>query len=240
MNCQEALSELATGSLRDARADSEVMQHCATCPDCGPLATLLRDREYNAASVLNNLPPMSSPLAVAQRAGELARRRRVGKIAVFASGAAMVVTIWTALFVTGFGRAMVGLNPSSHSTLRTETIPLSCLSPEQAVDLINPYVRSSGATYYIGGSGVPAITVRGTPDELAKSRELIGQFETDPNTSCRASVSDQLRQLQRAMRGASQAEAAAADAKRAAADAKRAAEPAIAASPKNTRPAKKE
>ena len=47
MTCQECVSELATGSLRDLTPDSDVMRHCATCPDCGPLATLLREREYD-------------------------------------------------------------------------------------------------------------------------------------------------------------------------------------------------
>ena len=204
MNCEEALSELATGSLRDMRADSAVMQHCAICPDCGPLATALRDREYNAASVLNNLPPMSSPIAVAERAGELARRRRIGKVAVFASGAALVVTMWTALFVTGFGRAMMGIDHSGASSLRTETIALSCLSPQQAADIISPYVRSPGSTYYIGESGVEAITVRGTPAELERSHQLIRQFESDPHASCHTSLADKLREIQKAVEEASQ------------------------------------
>ncbi|MFL5510746.1 MAG: hypothetical protein ACJ79J_14260 [Gemmatimonadaceae bacterium] len=209
MRCQEALAELATGSLRELRADSELMQHCAGCPDCGPLATQLRDREYNAASVLNSLPPMSSPIAVAERAGELARRRRIGKVAVFATGAALVATIWTAIFLTGFGRSMMGIDKSDSSSLRTETIALRCLSPEQAADIINPYVRSHGSTYYIGSSGVAAITVRGRPAELAKSRELIRQFESDPQASCNTSLDDRLRQLQKVMDAAAAAENAA-------------------------------
>jgi len=185
---------------------------------------MLRDREYNAASVLNNLPPMSSPLAVAERAGELARRRRIGKIAVFISGAALAVTIWTAVFVTGFGRSMMGIE--RRESLRTETIPLTCLSPEQAADIINPYVRSRGSTYYIGSSGVPAITVRGTPAELAKSYELIRQFESDP-LSCHTPLAEKLRELQRAM-GAMDAAAAA---EKAAAGAEAAAAGAAAAAP---------
>jgi len=234
VNCQEALSELATGSLREMRADSPVMQHCATCPDCGPLATMLRDREYNAASVLNNLPPMSSPLAVAERAGELARRRRIGKVAVFISGAALVVTIWTAVFVTGFGRSMMDIERPGGS-LRTETIPLTCLSPEQAADIINPYVRSRGSTYYIGSSGIAAITVRGTPGELAKSHELIRQFESDPNQSCHTSLAEKLRELQRVMgamdAAAAGAKAAEAGAEAAAAAGAAAAGPVVAPSP---------
>src|SRR6266480_4648187 len=110
MRCQECLTELATGSLRDLTPESEVMRHCSTCPDCGPLATLLRDREYSAATILNSLPPLSNPISVAETAGMLARRRRVGKVVVFLSGTALVATFWIMLFVTGFGRTMMGID----------------------------------------------------------------------------------------------------------------------------------
>src|SRR6266446_8569660 len=87
MTCEECLSELATGSLREMSGDSAVMQHCATCPDCSRLTTLLRDREYEAATVLNNLPPMSNPIAVAEASVLTAHRRRVGGVVVMLSGA---------------------------------------------------------------------------------------------------------------------------------------------------------
>jgi len=83
MTCEECLSELATGSLREMPPDSAVMLHCATCPDCSRLTTLLRDREYNAANVLNNLPPMSSPITVAETSVRTAHRRRTGRVVVF-------------------------------------------------------------------------------------------------------------------------------------------------------------
>jgi 2-oxoglutarate dehydrogenase complex dehydrogenase (E1) component-like enzyme len=94
---------------------------------------------------------------------------------------------------------MVGIDGSGASRLRTETIALKCLSPEQAADIINPYVRSHGSNYYIGNSGVAAITVRGTADELAMSRDLIRQFESDPQASCHASLADKFRELQGVM-----------------------------------------
>jgi hypothetical protein len=61
---------------------------------------------------------------------------------------------------------------------------LSCLSPQQAADIINPYVRSHGSTYYIPTTGISAITVRGTREELSKSRNLIHDFESDPKAAC--------------------------------------------------------
>ena len=96
MNCRECLTALETGSLRELTPESAVMRHCARCPDCGPLATLLREREYNAATLLNSVPPMSNPVTVAEDAMRMSQRRRLGRVAVMVSGAALVATIWIA------------------------------------------------------------------------------------------------------------------------------------------------
>jgi hypothetical protein len=186
MNCVECLNELATGSLRDLQPTSSVMEHCERCSDCGPLLTALRDREYNAATTLNTLHPMSDPIRIAENAAMVAHRRRVGKVVTFITGGVLVATIWTSLFLTSFGRGLIGFDRARGlASLRTETIQLQCLSPEQAGDIISPYVRSHGSTYYVSSSGLPVITVRGTADELAKARELIGSFETDGRAACR-------------------------------------------------------
>jgi hypothetical protein len=100
MTCQECLAEIESGSLRDLPADSPVMLHCARCPDCARVTTLLRDREYNAATLLNTLPPLSNPLSVAETAVSMSHRRRVGRIVVMLSGAALVATIWIAVATT--------------------------------------------------------------------------------------------------------------------------------------------
>ena len=200
MTCQECVSELATGSLRDLTPDSDVMRHCAICPDCGPLATLLREREYNAASILNSLPPMSNPLAVAETAALVAKRRRVGKVVVFLTGAALVATIWISLFVTRIGRDMITGDRPNRAII-TETFTLSCLSPQQAGDIINPYLRSRGSKYYVSISGLSAITVHGTPDELTKSRRLIRQFENDPQAACRHLPFEKVEEVLKRFRG---------------------------------------
>jgi hypothetical protein len=184
MTCDECVSMLATGSLRDLPADSAVMLHCSRCPDCAQLTTLLRDREYTAATVLNNLPPLSNPISVAETAGRLSRRRRVGQLVVMLTAAALVVTIWVAAATT-FIPLMTDSQQYSHTVLLTETIPLTCLSPKQAADIINPYLRSHGSTYYVPASGLSAITVRGTASELANSRDVVRQFEKDPSAACR-------------------------------------------------------
>lgn len=181
MTCEQCLEELATGSLRELPSDSAVMQHCATCPDCSRLTTLLRDREYDAATVLNNLPPMSNPIAVAEASVLTAHRRRTGRVVVMLSGAALVATIWIAAATVIFP----SMRSDGPATLLTETIPLKCLSPRQAADIIDPYVRTRGSLYFIPTSGISAITVRGSAAQLRKSKDLIREFETDPSAACR-------------------------------------------------------
>lgn len=183
MNCTEVIATLSTASLRDMTPDSAVMLHCDTCPDCARVTTILRDREYEAATVLNGLPPMSNPIAVAEQSVVASKRRRLGRVAVVISGAALVVTIWIAAALT----VIPALNNSDinvATALYTETMQLSCLSPKQAADIINPYVRSHGSAYYLPTTGISAITVRGTPEELLKSRNLIHDFESDPKAAC--------------------------------------------------------
>jgi hypothetical protein len=184
MNCTDVLATLSTASLRDMTPDSAVMVHCERCPDCARVTTILRDREYEAATVLNGLPPMSSPIAVAEQSVITSKRRRLGRVAVIASGAALVVTIWIAASLTIIPALDVADARRVVPRLATETISLTCLSPQQAADIINPYVRSHGSIYYIPTTGISAITVRGTWEELAKARNLIHDFESDPKAAC--------------------------------------------------------
>ena len=188
MTCEECLSALETESLREMTADSAVIQHCATCPDCARVTTKVRHKESETATVLNSLPPMSDPLTVAETAGLTAHRRRVGGFVVMASAIAGAIIIWivsATMVVPGLYRAGVIGNGAQPAGLRTETMQLSCLSPQQAADIINPYVRERGSTYFILRSGISAITVRGTPRELERSRTLLQQFDRDPNAACR-------------------------------------------------------
>jgi hypothetical protein len=208
MTCEECLSALETESLREMTADSAVMRHCATCPDCARVTTMVRDKEYETATVLNGLPPMSNPVTVAETAGQTDQRRRVGGIVVTLSAIAGAIIIWivsATMVVPGLQRAGVIGSGQDRGGMRTETMQLSCLSPQQAADIINPYVRSNHSKYWIPGSGISAITVQGTPGELAKSRDLITEFERDPNAACRATATglrNTMESVDRAMREA--------------------------------------
>jgi hypothetical protein len=205
MNCEQCLEELSTTSLREMPADSPAMQHCATCPDCAGLTTRLREREYEAATLLNGLPPLSSPLTVAQNSALLSRRRRVGRMVVTLSGiaGAIIIAVAGSAVLPGATHSVASLfDAPAPARLRTETIPLTCLSPEQAADIINPYVRSHGSTYYTPTSGISAITVRGTGEELARSRNLIHDFENDPAAACHRAARPMNDAMEKAIRDA--------------------------------------
>jgi hypothetical protein len=183
MNCQQCLDELATGSLRELTPDSAVSRHASTCPDCGPLLTQLRDREYQAATLLNNLSPISDPIVVAERAGELSRRRKMGGLVVTVASIALALSIWFAAYVL-----IPDVFKGGHEIgLQTETIPLSCLSPQQAGDVINPYVRGNGRMYYIP-KGVAAITVRASPSELWQIKDVLKNFDNSLTSTCQTAV----------------------------------------------------
>ncbi|HMI44537.1 MAG TPA: hypothetical protein VK491_00100, partial [Gemmatimonadaceae bacterium] len=118
-------------------ADSAVMRHCASCPDCARVTTIVRDKEYETATVLNSLPPMSDPLTVAETAGLTDQRRRVGGVVVTLSAIAGAVIIWivsATMIVPALYRGGVIGNAAS----RTETMHLSCLSPQQGEEIIRP------------------------------------------------------------------------------------------------------
>lgn len=193
MTCEDCLSALSIESLREMNPDSALMLHCATCVDCARVTAMLREKEYETATLLNGLPPMSNPLTVAEAAVRTSQRRRVGRAVVWLSGAAGTVIIWM-VAATTIIPALDRADMRTAGAQRTETMPLTCLSPQQAADIINPYIRTHGSLYYLPSSGISAITVRGTAEELAKSRNLIRDFEKDPSAACRAPTT-MLRQL---------------------------------------------
>jgi hypothetical protein len=51
-------------------------------------------------------------------------------------------------------------------------------------------------TYYVPSSGISAITVRGTAAEVAKSKDLLLTFESDPAAACRHTVGADRKALQ--------------------------------------------
>jgi hypothetical protein len=101
------------------------------------------------------------------------------------AGAFIIWIVSATMIVPALYRGGVIGSGASSGGLRTETMQLSCLSPQQGEEIIRPYVNSRGSMVRPVVSGISAITVRGSAAEVAKSRELINHFERDPNAECR-------------------------------------------------------
>jgi hypothetical protein len=155
--------------------------------------------EYDTASTLNNLLPLTSPVSLAETSATLSRRRRVGRLVVTLSGiiGAIIVAV-VASTMPAPQRIWIGLTePLASSALRTETITLTCLSPEQAGEIISPYVRSNGSVYYTPTRGLSVITVRGTEREIQRSRDLLQELEGDPAAACHHAADADLADIKR-------------------------------------------
>jgi hypothetical protein len=123
------------------------------------------------------------------------------------AGAVIIWIVSATMVVPALLRAgVIGSGPPA-TGMRTETIQLSCLSPQQAGDIIDPYVRGHGSKYWLPSSGISAITVHGSPAEVDRSRSLIGRFERDPSAACRSAATTLRRTIESVNQAVSDANA---------------------------------
>jgi hypothetical protein len=108
----------------------------------------------------------------------------MGSAVVTLASIALGLSIWFAA-----STLIPGIIDGGHGMggLQTETIPLSCLSPQQAGDIISPYVRGRGRIYYTA-PGVSAITVRASPSETWQIKDVLKNFDNPRATTCGTSV----------------------------------------------------
>lgn len=183
MNCEEYLSIIETASLGEIEQNTRLRQHAASCEDCSRVIRLIAEGEHDLAMALDNVSSSIPASQTAEAAIVIAKRRRVGRL--FAGLFVVLIAItawitWVQLIVPSM-RATVEI---AAGNLRTETIPLQCLSPNQVGDLISPYVRSSGSAYYPAKAPMTVITVRATPEEIQKVKALLDQFDKPGTTGC--------------------------------------------------------
>lgn len=170
--CAECLTELSSARLADIGPGSSVAVHCAICPDCRRVAEEVRYAEYRLAASLNEQPPATPPILVAQGAlvgSERVRRRRIG--GWIRGGLAFAGSI---LLAGAVEAALERRQPKTDITM--ETVELRCLSTEAATDLATPYLRSSGSAIY-KADGAHAITVRGKTSEVVAALAQVQYFD---------------------------------------------------------------
>ncbi len=184
MTCEECLSVIASAPILEVREDSRAREHCATCAECSRVVALVAEGERDMAFALNNLSSTIPASQTAERAIAAVGRRKTGRVLAGVFAVLIVIVLWITwiqVIVPGM-RATADIVGVDH---RTETLELRCLSPDQAGDLISPYVRSNGSAWYPGKPPLSVITVRANPDELARVKELLQRFDNPAETSCR-------------------------------------------------------
>lgn len=183
MNCEEYLLMIETASVGEIEQSTRIREHAASCEDCTRVIRLIAESEHDLAAALDDVSSSVPASQTAESAILIAKRRKAGRL--FAGGLLVLFAIaawftWVLVIAPGIRATVESAAPNLH----TETIPLQCLLPKQAGDLISPYVRSNGSAYYLAKPPMQVITVRATPEELRKVKTLLGQFDKPGATGC--------------------------------------------------------
>lgn len=167
--CSECLAEMSTVRLAAAGPGSAVSLHCAQCPECAAVAQDVAYAERRLAYALNNAQPGMLPSEVsvnAMEGSEQLRRKRVGRWVrgvLLAAGAGFLAFAANDYYMS---------KAEQRGQIPMETISLRCLTPEQAIELVTPYLRSSGSAVYMT-KGLHVITMRGRVDEFLSAKNQL-------------------------------------------------------------------
>lgn len=171
MTCDECRQAIAVADLTDWGDVDAVAAHCRTCPSCAGVVTAVRDSAQRAADVLNAIPPgVDSALVARRTAAEAAlvreRTRRRSRLAVRLAAAVAVVAVGVSVAV------------SRSAPTESLTVPLRCLSADQAAALLAPQLGRAGrvvARPPVGGLSV--LTITGPVRVLVEAQQTLGRFD---------------------------------------------------------------
>lgn len=174
ISCRECLTTVSTGGYGEMLPATEVGLHCAICPDCARVVTEVKDRENRIANALAQLRMTSPPAAVAQHAVVSHRRLKAHILRMGLMGA-LIATISIGIFnrlIPAFERAV----PAFGGDMVTATIPLNCITQQQATDLATPFLRSNKPGVYTARD-IQAVTLRGVRRELMQAKAEILAYD---------------------------------------------------------------
>jgi type II secretory pathway component GspD/PulD (secretin) len=179
MNCNEYLGLLTTLPLDDL-SYGQAREHALTCADCDRITRAVAARERNMRLAFGDLRSSTMAGEVAAQSLETSRRRRVARYFEAALGVAMVA------FLAGFvmlRRGPVPVLVPDRAAVMTETFQLQCLSPEQAANVVRPYI-SPGSAIIIPPVIPSMIRVQGSPAEIERVRSMIDQWDNAQVSTC--------------------------------------------------------
>ena len=187
MNCQTCLATVSTAPLAEILTDEVTRAHWEECENCSRVVSLITSGERDLAAVLAHTVTRTPVTQTAETAIASSKRRRAKRVlsgvaTILLAGGAWI--IWAQVIVPGM-RATADISARRQET---ETLDLECLSPEQAGELISPYVRSDGSAYYLVRAPIQAITVRATPNELKTVHSVLERFDNAAAASCTVNI----------------------------------------------------
>ena len=171
--CAECLNVLSTTRLSDIERDTAVAAHIDTCSHCSRLVSDMRFAERRLAISLDTSMPAMPPTQIADSAisgSERARRQSVARW--IRRGLGFVAAALIAVFLqTSRGEDLI--RPDD---FRKQTVVLRCLSPQTAVDLATPILRSNRGRIYTARD-LKVITIQGRGAEVSEALALIDQLD---------------------------------------------------------------
>ena len=192
--CRELLYavDLRAGTHSGVISDADVRaleEHVAGCEQCAQDAARLRDGEAALRDSLAADQPSSTPELWARAAMIRVRHRR--RAILFGSpvlAASIGIIAWMAWKAGG---GIVRDMDADFGRVEVETFSLTCLAPEQAEQLLRPYMPNERSWAWSVGHGIRAVTVRAPRETLDRVPGILARFEKDSGAACRAGATPQ-------------------------------------------------
>jgi hypothetical protein len=179
VKCDDYLAMLATLPVEEL-AYGQAREHAAECHDCDRVTRVVAEREHNMRMAFEDLQfSVSAPQTAA--AALTASRRR--KVAVSYNIGLGLATLATVLFVM-VSRATSVPRPSP---MITETFRLQCLSPDQAAEILRPYIPATGRMR-IRDKSLGVIDVEAPSEVMATARSILDRYDSPAQSQCAVQV----------------------------------------------------
>lgn len=172
--CAQCLSDLSTMRLSDMRPGTAAALHLESCPQCASIAQEIAYAERRLSTALAETRSSFTPEELSHGAlvgSERDRRKEVGRWIQGILTAAACLTVF--LFIRN---VFIPLANESEK-IRTETISLRCLTPEQAMEIATPYLRSTGSIS--APKGMRIVTIRGRHDEFEAAISRVKSIDAE-------------------------------------------------------------
>ena len=169
-SCQESLKALASSPAAELVGDTPLARHIAVCPECARIGNVVLERERSLSLALDSLTSRADPMVITDAAILASERHGTARFVRWLLVGALGVTIWFAL------DSVLGPLDRPKAGMEMMTVPLTCLTPGQGLELVKPYLIKRGETA-VASPDLPVLTLRGYPSELAGARSAITDFE---------------------------------------------------------------